>query len=70
VEFNGDWSAEKCFDLHGNMEHVKFFKEIVEFLREKRKITKAKLSFPNDDAVKKSVYLAVNEIEKKWTMPF
>ena len=34
-----------------------------------RKYTKAKLSFPNDDAVKKSVYLAINEIEKKWTMP-
>ena len=34
-----------------------------------RKYTKAKLSFPYDDAVKKSVYLAVNEIEKKWTMP-
>ncbi len=34
-----------------------------------RKYTKAKLSFPNDDALKKSVYLAINEIEKKWTMP-
>lgn len=39
VEFNCDWSAEKCFDLHGNMEHVKYFNEIVEFLREKRQIT-------------------------------
>jgi transposase-like protein len=34
-----------------------------------RKYTKAKLSFPNDDALKKSVYLAISEIEKKWTMP-
>ncbi|MFY9116411.1 MAG: IS256 family transposase, partial [Bacteroidales bacterium] len=25
--------------------------------------------FPNDDALKKSVYLAITEIEKKWTMP-
>jgi transposase-like protein len=34
-----------------------------------RKYTKSKLSFPNDDAVKKSVYLAISEIEKKWTQP-
>ena len=27
------------------------------------------LSFPNDDALKKAVYLAVSEIEKKWTQP-
>lgn len=26
------------------------------------------LSFPNDDSLKKSVYL-IAEIEKKWTMP-
>ncbi|EEX43643.1 hypothetical protein BACFIN_08697, partial [Bacteroides finegoldii DSM 17565] len=26
-------------------------------------------SFPNDDALKKSVYLAINEIEKKWYQP-
>jgi transposase-like protein len=32
-----------------------------------RKYTKSKLSFPNDDAVKKSVFLAISEIEKKWT---
>ena len=31
--------------------------------------TKSKLSFPSDDAVKKMVYLALMEIEKKWTMP-
>ena len=34
-----------------------------------RKYTKAKLSYPSDDAVKKSVFLAIQEIEKKWTMP-
>ena len=30
-----------------------------------RKYTKNKLSFPNDDALSKSVYLAITEIEKK-----
>ena len=34
-----------------------------------RKYTKNKLSFPTDDAVKKSVYLALIEATKKWTMP-
>lgn len=34
-----------------------------------RKYTKNKLSFPTDDAVKKSVYLALREVTKKWTMP-
>ncbi len=34
-----------------------------------RKYTKNKLSFPNDDAVLKSVYLALRETSKKWTMP-
>ena len=34
-----------------------------------RKYTKNKLSFPTDDAVMKSVYLAIHESTKKWTMP-
>ena len=34
-----------------------------------RKYTKSKLSFPSDDTVKKTVYLSLMEIEKKWTIP-
>jgi len=34
-----------------------------------RKYTKNKMSFPTDDAVLKSVYLALKESTKKWTMP-
>lgn len=34
-----------------------------------RKYTKNKLSFPTDEAVMKSVFLAVREATKKWTMP-
>lgn len=34
-----------------------------------RKYTKNKLSFPTDEAVLKSVYLALREATKKWTMP-
>lgn len=34
-----------------------------------RKYTKNKLSFPTDESVIKSVFLAVREATKKWTMP-
>ena len=34
-----------------------------------RKYTKNKMSFPTDEAVMKSVYLALREATKKWTMP-
>lgn len=34
-----------------------------------RKYTKNKLSFPTDEAVIKSTYLAIREATKKWTMP-
>ena len=34
-----------------------------------RKVTKARGSFPNDEAVSKLIYLALRNIAKKWTMP-
>ena len=34
-----------------------------------RKYTKAKSIFPHDQAALKAVYLAIGNIEKKWTMP-
>lgn len=34
-----------------------------------RKVTKARGSFPNDEAVFKLLYLALRNIAKKWTMP-
>lgn len=34
-----------------------------------RKFTKARTIFPNDDSVKKVIYLAVIEIGKKWIKP-
>ena len=43
---------------------------IIENLNGKiRKYTKNKLSFPTDEALKKSVYLAINEVTKKWNQP-
>ena len=58
------------FDYPMEIRKIIYTTNLIENLNGKiRKYTKAKLSFPNDDAVKKSVYLAINEIEKKWTMP-
>lgn len=34
-----------------------------------RKVTKARGSFPNDDSLTKILYLALQNIAKKWTMP-
>jgi putative transposase len=34
-----------------------------------RKVTKARGSFPNDEAVSKLLYLALRNIAKRWTMP-
>ncbi len=39
------------------------------FHRMLRKFTKTKTTYPTDDAVKKSVFLSIQEIAKKWSMP-
>ena len=39
------------------------------FHRMLRKFTKTKTNFPTDDALRKSIYLSVREIEKKWNNP-
>ncbi|AVX19757.1 Transposase, Mutator family [Carboxydocella sporoproducens DSM 16521] len=37
--------------------------------RQLRKICKTKTAYPTDDALRKIIYLATQEISKKWTMP-
>jgi len=39
------------------------------FHRMLRKYTKTKTTYPSDEAVKKSVYLSIEEISRKWSMP-
>ncbi len=34
-----------------------------------RKFTKTKSVYPTDDSIRKSIYLSIQEITKKWTMP-
>ncbi len=37
--------------------------------RQLRKVTKNRALFPNDDALTKILYLAIQDVMKKWTMP-
>lgn len=37
--------------------------------RQLRKVTKTKTAYPSDEALVKILYLATNDISKKWTMP-
>lgn len=58
------------FDFPLDIRRIIYTTNLIENLNGKiRKYTKNKLSFPNDDALKKSVYLSIAEIEKKWTQP-
>lgn len=40
------------------------------FNRQLRKVTKNKAVFPNDDALRKTLYLTTRDITKKWSMPY
>ena len=58
------------FDFPLEIRKIIYTTNLIENLNGKiRKYTKNKLSFPNDEAVLKSVYLALREASKKWTMP-
>lgn len=39
------------------------------FHRQLRKVTKTKTAYPTDDALRKIIYLAIQDISRKWTMP-
>lgn len=58
------------FDFPAEIRKIIYTTNLIENLNGKiRKYTKNKLSYPTDDAVMKSVYLAVRESTRKWTMP-
>ena len=58
-----------CLKASKHIAYRSFQPTFCPLARKIRKYTKNKLSFPTDEAVMKSVYLAVNESTKKWTMP-
>ena len=58
------------FDFPVEIRKIIYTNNLIENLNGKiRKYTKNKMSFPTDDAVMKSVYMALKEATKKWTMP-
>ncbi|MHC5311026.1 IS256 family transposase [Myroides sp. LJL116] len=58
------------FEFPVEIRKIIYTTNLIENLNGKiRKYTKNKLSFPTDEAVLKSVYLAVREATRKWTMP-
>jgi len=58
------------FEFPIEIRRIIYTTNLIENLNGKiRKYTKNKLSFPTDEAVLKSVYLAVQEATKKWSMP-
>ena len=58
------------FDFPLEIRKVVYTTNLIENLNGKiRKYTKNRLSFPTDEAVLKSTYLAINEATKKWSMP-
>lgn len=58
------------FDFPLEIRKIIYTTNLIENLNGKiRKYTKNKLSFPTDESVLKSVFLALREATKKWTMP-
>lgn len=58
------------FNFPPEIRSIIYTTNLIENLNGKiRKYTKNKMSFPTDKALQKSVYLALREITKKWTMP-
>lgn len=58
------------YDFPVDIRKIIYTTNLIENLNGKiRKYTKTKMSYPTDDAVLKSVFLALRESTKKWTMP-
>jgi transposase-like protein len=66
-----NWEELTAFlDFPLEIRKIIYTTNIIENLNGKiRKYTKNKLSYPTDEAVLKSVFLAVMEATKKWTLP-
>jgi len=69
--WRNNWEELTAFlDFPLEIRKIIYTTNIIENLNGKiRRYTKNKLSYPTDDAVIKSVFLAVQEATKKWAMP-
>ena len=69
--WEGNWAALSAyFKYPAEVRRLIYTTNAVEgFHRMLRKYTKTKTVFPSDDSLKKSIYLSIQEISKKWSMP-
>jgi transposase-like protein len=69
--WEANWSnLSPMFQYPPNIRKIMYTTNTIEGLnRAIRKFTKTKTLFPNDQAALKSVYLAIQLIQNKWTMP-
>lgn len=69
--WRANWEELTAFlDFPVEIRKIIYTTNVIENLNGKiRKYTKNKLSYPTDDAVIKSVFLAIREATKRWTMP-
>jgi putative transposase len=67
----GDWQRLTVFfDYSPEIRKVIYTTNAIESLNYSlRKVLKTRSSFPNDNSIMKVLYLAINRIAKKWTMP-
>lgn len=69
--WRANWEELTAFlDFPIDIRRIIYTTNVIENLNGKiRKYTKNKLSYPTDDAIIKSVFLAIREATKRWTMP-
>ena len=71
LSWRNNWDEQTVFfQFPLEIRKIIYTTNLIENLNGKiKKYTKSKISFPSDDAVKKTVYLSLIEIEKKRTQP-
>jgi putative transposase len=69
--WEANWAELSTFFKYpAEMRRIIYTTNAVEgFHRMLRKFTKTKTNFPTDDSLKKSIYLSIKEISKKWNQP-
>jgi putative transposase len=69
--WDDNWAeASTFYKFPGEVRRLIYTTNAVEgFHRQLRKFTKTKVIYPTDDALRKSIYLTIQDISRKWTMP-
>jgi putative transposase len=69
--WRANWARVKpMFELPAEIRRVVYTTNVIESLNfSLRKIIKGRSAFPNDDSVYRLIYLGLEQISRKWTMP-